>query len=264
MKIEDLFQELHGTLLKKDLIPITKISEKIREKYKNKINLPTNTEVEQIAKFLDIKEDFLYFNPGFVLNPFYYYSDFLIIEIQVFSMEYIQMVQMKKRIEQWEQRIKNCINEKDFERLFHLLDKRVLFDAYKTLYKQIPNNEKFEIFMDLYVRSEYGFQYFEKEFIKEIFSHRKSNKNMHELKEKADKDGYVSIYRGQTSKSSSMEKAYSWTTSYETAEFFANRFDSDGEVLEAKVHINDVVDYLLSRGEEEIIILPETIKKAAV
>lgn len=60
----------------------------------------------------------------------------------------------------------------------------------------------------------------------------------------------VIIYRGCSTQN---ENGMSWTLSKEKALWFANRFRTDGYVLEAEVKKSDIIALLNHRGEQEII-----------
>ena len=64
-------------------------------------------------------------------------------------------------------------------------------------------------------------------------------------------DDYLTIYRGQGSKSLDIRKAKSWSLSYEVANRFA--VFSNGELLEGKVKVSDIIDYIPG-GEEEVLV----------
>ena len=49
-------------------------------------------------------------------------------------------------------------------------------------------------------------------------------------------------------------KAMSWTLDYDKAEWFANRFGTDGYILEATINKNDIVAFFDVRGESEVVV----------
>lgn len=69
----------------------------------------------------------------------------------------------------------------------------------------------------------------------------------------------VTIYRG-TYKRESMKKL-SWTLDFETAEWFANRFET-GEPIVFKTTIpkNQILAYINDRNEQEVIVHPKTLE----
>lgn len=68
----------------------------------------------------------------------------------------------------------------------------------------------------------------------------------------------ITIYRGTHNKNN--YKALSWTLDYEQALWFANRFDKDGYVLEAKVNKSDIIAFFNERNENEVIVNFKNIK----
>lgn len=65
--------------------------------------------------------------------------------------------------------------------------------------------------------------------------------------------GEIVIYRGENMRSQSYLFTYSWTTSKEKAEWFANRFD-EGRVLQAKVPNNRIIYTYKDDDEHEVLV----------
>jgi len=63
---------------------------------------------------------------------------------------------------------------------------------------------------------------------------------------------YVTLYRGVGIKSK--RKGLSWTDDIEIAKWFANRFQSNGYILTAKVHKSKILAYFSDRNESEYIV----------
>ncbi len=219
---------------------------------------------EVLAKLeeLGIDKDKIYINEN-SLSPFWYIDGFACVEIVMLTQdlddEFLGLPHTKKRIDVYNKKVNEGLAKKDYELLFAITDKPFLFPLFEENYDKIPEEQRYEIFREIYIRSEYGFGDINKEIINDLFSKRKANKP--KLKLKPDQDGYIKIYRGVASKSSGLESAYSWTLDFCTALFFANRFmDSEAKVYEAKVHINNVVDYIDLRNEDEILVLPKDVE----
>lgn len=69
----------------------------------------------------------------------------------------------------------------------------------------------------------------------------------------SDSNGYIKVYRGYHSNRG--QKGISWTLSLEQAEWFANRFQQDDPIIvEALVHMDDIVFYTNNRNEQEVVI----------
>ncbi len=69
-------------------------------------------------------------------------------------------------------------------------------------------------------------------------------------------DDTVTVYRGVTSYNAKNIRALSWTTSRETAEWFAHRFGEEGTVYEAQIDKAHIFAYLSDRSEAEVILDP--------
>ena len=67
----------------------------------------------------------------------------------------------------------------------------------------------------------------------------------------------VTIYRGVTSYNAKNIKALSWTTDYQTADWFAHRFDEDGTVYEAQISKEHILAFFNGRNESEVIVDPK-------
>lgn len=62
----------------------------------------------------------------------------------------------------------------------------------------------------------------------------------------------VKIYRGVREKQK--VRALSWTIDFETANWFANRWDDAGDVYEAEISKKDILAYFSTRNESEVVV----------
>ncbi len=69
-------------------------------------------------------------------------------------------------------------------------------------------------------------------------------------------DDTVTVYRGLTPHNAKNLRALSWTTSRETAKWFAHRFGEEGTVYEAQIDKAHIFAYLSDRSEAEVILNP--------
>lgn len=60
------------------------------------------------------------------------------------------------------------------------------------------------------------------------------------------------VYRGL--QENAQEDGLSWTLSKDVAEWFASRFENDGEIIEKIVHKTEVIAYFNDRDEKEIVL----------
>lgn len=133
---------------------------------------------------------------------------------------------------------------------------------FKRLFDKIHDKDLYKVFLLVYTSCEYGFGEFNKEMMLRIINCKPEEykKEVEEnLSNKVDENGFITVYRGVGSKSTPLKKAYSWTTNLCVALFFATRYSQKGKVYTGKVHINDVIAYIDSRNENEILALPEKV-----
>lgn len=88
--------------------------------------------------------------------------------------------------------------------------------------------------------------------------------NEDELEQFGALDDPVTVYRGVTSYNAKNIRALSWTLSYETAAWFAHRFDEDGKVYSAQVDKEHIFALFSGRGEDEVVLDPKSLKNIAL
>lgn len=261
LDMSSLFKSLHGAIDKKDLQPLSK--------YIDKPKFPSQKEVDDAVEFLKIDPEFLFYDKSSMLTPIVYWRGLVYYGFHGnLNMEALKMFQTNRFFDQMNKWVDEAVKKKDYETLFQRMDKKILIPTFVDIYKEIPDNQKYDIFTDLYVRSEYGFQSFPVEIIKDCFSKRELSKDwkkrMLDLKKKIklNDDSTVTLYRGENVDSANSDDAFSWTLSNKTAKFFADRFSKGkGKINTKNVDPKEIIDYLDNRGEEEIIMFPKKFGK---
>lgn len=76
----------------------------------------------------------------------------------------------------------------------------------------------------------------------------------------AELDDTVTVYRGVTTINSDNLLALSWTLDYETADWFARRFDEDGTVYKAQIDKEHIFALFNGRDESEVVLDPKYLK----
>ena len=76
----------------------------------------------------------------------------------------------------------------------------------------------------------------------------------------AELDDTVTVYRGVTTINSDNHLALSWTLDYETADWFARRFDEDGTVYKAQIDKEHIFALFNGRNESEVVLDPKYLK----
>lgn len=191
-------------------------------------------------------------------NTFWYIDTPVFIPLFTLNIEDLEMHQLPQRVEAQKGSLDKYWREEKYETFFGFVEKKFSFDLFMQLHTQIPVFERYDVFIDLYTRNDYGFQQLDEEVVHRILAPRKGQRGKRHFD--IDKDGFVTIFRGMQDKSAPPETAYSWTTDITKAEYFATRFNSIYSALyTAKVHYTKIVDFITTRNESEVIILPEDL-----
>ncbi len=255
--MSDLFKSAHGSINKKDLKPLINLVDKP--------NFPTKKEFDEAVNFLKIDPNFLFYNKNDFLNRIIYWKGPVFYGFYgELNIQALKMFHADKYFEQMNEFVKEILAKKDYVSLFHRIEKKVLIPTFVEMYEDIPDDQKYDVFTDLYTRSEYGFQMFPIEIIKDCFSKRDLSDDyrirMKELEDviETDENGKVTVYRGENTGSSVSDDAFSWTLSKKTAKFFADRFNKgSGKISSKKIDQSEIIDYLSDRGESEVILFPK-------
>ena len=241
--MENVFFDAHSAVSRDDLVPYNDL---VGQK-----GFATAEEFETAVEFMKIDPDYVYYNPSNRLYPIVYWKDFVFyIFMGDLSIKVLEMTRADKAIEQYTRQMDTFLKEKDYESIFMILDKKALIGTYIEKFEEIPDNQKYEIFAALYVRSEFGFEMFDDDFLSKVFSKRflsaKWEERMKTLNDivKPDEEGNIIAYRGE----GPAEDILSWTLSEKTAKFFAKRFGRNGKVLKEKIALSIILDYLDMRG----------------
>ena len=253
--LSDFFRSAHAAIDPKDLVRL--------ETMVGKPKFPSENEFDDAVEYLDIDRNFLFYNKADIISPIIYWKGLVFYPFHGgLKMEALKMFHSKESIEKLSEYTAKMISKKDYESVFSRMEKKILIPTFVDLFDEIPDSQKYDIFTDLYVRSEYGFERMPEQIMKKCFDLRNLSsdckKRMEELgkKMKIDQEGKVTVYRGQTSQSQKEDTAYSWTLSRKTAQFFADRFSGDGKVIRRKIDPELILDYLDNRGEQEVLIRP--------
>lgn len=139
--------------------------------------------------------------------------------------------------------------------IFGLIDKRIGLTKFIKHLDDIPQDKIYDTFIEIYTRSEFGFEILKNHYHK-IFSYAQFSKKRQErlnlLAKKLGSAQHLTIFHGD-SISYPVYDYYSWTLNVKTAQFFAIRHGGVGEVWGRLIKRDEAIDYLTGRGEEEIL-----------
>jgi hypothetical protein len=211
---------------------------------------------DKINEFLKNKgfniNNFYESEPGqFVFNKYFYYNGDLAVYVEVYGFdETFTAMQTDKRITVMEEKMKSLLQKQEYLSMFCLMEKGLRIQYLNEWYFDIPEQQRLEVFNTVYSSSEYGFEIDEEILmnIKELFALQKND-----LPEE------LTLYRGETSRSTHYTDALSWSLKKKTAEFFARRFKSEGTIYACKVKKEDIINYITDRDEDEILVSSDYI-----
>lgn len=214
--------------------------------------------IEEIKEYLGEDIENVYHFPNREFANFCYFEDFLWIHLFAPDVKFMKQSRLKELIEQRRKHIQSSLEKKKFKSLLSMTENIIKISMFKKYFEDIPDADKYDIFQSVYKKSEYNFQEFDREFLEKILSYREWSiswkENIQSLVDKTDEEGWLTVYRGQGTKSTPLEDALSWSLSKNVAHFFANRFDKNGWIWKANVHISDIWDFLPERNEEEVLV----------
>lgn len=154
---------------------------------------------------------------------------------------------------------KQNFEEKNYAMYFFAEQNLFAIDYFHKHYEKIAIEDRYKAFRDMYMYCNYGFDLFDKEVLSSVLELSNNRKAIQELKKKG-VGNTLTIYRGMGDRSTPLEDSYSWTLSLGTARRFAHFF-GEGKVYQAKVNLEDILDYVTERNEEEILVKNESIKE---
>ena len=157
--------------------------------------------------------------------------------------------------------VKQIDQAKNAYHIYMMLNKPYALSFLSLADPHLSQKDFSEILADAWIRSENPNM--DKNFVKKslVDMFKKADQSIlmdGEEKEVFDSfDDTVTIYRGVTSYNAKNIKALSWTTDYQTAEWFAHRFGEEGTVYEAQISKEHILAFFNGRNESEVIVDPK-------
>jgi hypothetical protein len=147
--------------------------------------------------------------------------------------------------------LKEHISEGEYSAVLIVMRKYDRLSVFKKIFEHLPQEHIYPLFLEVYRGSEYGFNRITKKIIDKIIQ-VKPKDIPGSLKKFTDPQNYITIYRGEYTKSTPVEKALSWSLNYDIAVSFAKRFPfgGNGYVYTARVSIDNVIAYIHEEAEE--------------
>lgn len=192
------------------------------------------------------------------LCPFCYHEGLTFIDLSTDLDDVIKERNYRDIIDDMNQMFDELISTSDFESLFGYIDPKYKFWVFMLILPRVPAEMVFSLFRKVYTEGYSGFDESDWEQARKILESNKDRISVEPLK--TDEEGYVTIYRGVGSKSTPLDRTFSWTISLNVAIKFAMMYgSSSGLVYKAKVKKENIRDFLQERDEEEVLIFPENV-----
>ena len=156
--------------------------------------------------------------------------------------------------------IKRVLLEKDYRTYVWLHERPHRLTAFEKISDELTDVNYWKLVSSIWTDTENSYADYKK--WRSLFSSKRSSKH-YLMDEKEDQllrslPDEVVIYRG--CQKNLNENGLSWSLDKSTAEFFANRFNQKGIILEKKVSKKDIVAVFTGRGEAEVIFNDTSIK----
>ena len=151
----------------------------------------------------------------------------------------------KKRIELNKHVVTSAINNKHYKDYFVRLPNEFRLFEFEKRYKDIPEENIYEIFEYIYTSYDFGFNKWNPELIDYCCK----------FSPKPEKDEVITIYRGQGNESTPITEAYSYTTDSSIATRFALMYGTNNSsIIKANIHTKDIKAYINCRDEHEVLV----------
>ncbi len=254
--LESLLFDCHGAIKS-----VTKVTHK--EFDENSDKTISYKEWLEVLKTANIKDSFyINDNAKSKLVNYLFYIDFKIglyipLTIPKFSRQLVDFqfcvdssYSISKMIELGTKEQKKNIENQNWSHFYLAVPDIFYMMDFNFRAKDIDDDKLIEVFEDLYSKIDYNCNLIDRNILLRI-------KEINNNKEKPEKE--VTIYRGHGEYSPSLDNVYSWTTNKNIAIKFALMRQTPDCVYKAKVNSKNILTRIDSRGEKELIILPEDV-----
>lgn len=260
--LSKLFHDSHATLEPDHLISFSTVIQRpqVMEELKQTVPNLSLELVHQTPKILDVHTDDLYILPGNIVSPYAYFKEDLFIGMMSLEPEALDVDRTAERICIMREKLREYREKENWGKYFGLVDKRIRIPSLKKRFLDIPHDQKVDIFLDVYTSCETGFEQFDKQFLEEVMEYRTHSPTWKERMTMLDehvKEEEVIVYHGQNEDD---HLRISWTLDPKVAQFFAQRFGQQGNIIQGIVKKTDIWDYIPWRNECEVLIDPDFVK----
>ena len=181
------------------------------------------------------------------------------IEIFPLSLDMIEFIRFKDRLEWLREEQKKFIEQENYEMFYANIPKPYYIFDFEYRYKSISTEHLVNAWTSVYTRLDYGFSGWKKETLNDVFSVAKSATKQENDKKVDKPDKMIRIYRGEGSKSTPVQESHSWTTDINVALSFACH-GTGTAVWTGTIQESDIIMQVNERDEAEVIVSAADIK----
>ena len=158
-------------------------------------------------------------------------------------------------LEQKYNQLRKALDTKNFSQYVFLHERPYRVSVFKDIKHELTDENYWKLLSSIWTDTENSYQDLGtwKNLFKSKRGQRHNLMTEDELNTMESLDDTVTIFRGCVKNLN--EDGLSWTLDKERAEWFANRFDQEGIVIEKAIGKEKIVAYFGGRGEQEIIVI---------
>lgn len=258
MGIKELFNDLHGSIDPRTFVPLSESISAPAERFR------------ELVEYLNVDPSFLYENPLGVVYRYYFWDGLYLAPLVSINVREISKlfgeIENQVQISQYGEMLMKASMKfqliranKEYITLFNMIDKKVLFHVFASLYDEIPDKQKWEAYRAMHVRAETGFDMLPNRIMQDLlkvqaYKSLQRKVRLQKLKSKIHNRATFTIYHGHNAEYDPKDD-FCWTMQKETAQFFADRFgNKNGKVSRKVITFDDVLDFFDDRNEAEILL----------
>lgn len=271
----DLLRRVSAPLVPERLVPVSVLEdpEEWARLQQQVSSLPSFADVRDAAAYMEQPLDRLYVDLD-GLEPICYWDGVVHVGL-VPNREPLDLMQIRDRIRAQSERIQEYLESGNYIRALNLVSDRARPAVFARWYPAVPEHQRYAFFRAFYVLQDRGLGLIDDALMRDALGRSPGPRVL----PAPDADGRITIWRGEGLEARGIDRAYSWTTHYCTALFFAARFSLDlppeergaesgrpgggsgARILRARVLSEQIIDYIQDRGEHEVLVLPETLEE---
>lgn len=210
-------------------------------------------QIKEVAKML-LYTDIHYLDMGFISHPF---ANFNIQMIRENNKTELLDITKEVDVERWRKYLSEKIDTiSSVQQFLIIIHKPYLPVFFKYIKDDLSDKDYANMLYEIWITVEYPNHDINVSTNEFMSMFRKAKKkflmNQEEQFVFDSLPENITVYRGIQKDATT--KALSWTLDKNIARWFANRFDNNGEVVEATINKKYVFAYLNGRGEKEIVL----------